>query len=326
MHTLGDLLDQREANKILPPGSMLAGDAYLPSDGMQWRAHSVHGDLVQDIARISDGALLLSSNYSPLGELRQEQTVKEGDLIHIQFRLSGGGDESLSGSTVLATPSRSCIVSRYPVHSTLERRIEKDDRWKFACLLITPQALATLLDVSAAQLPDAAQWIAREGSLELQSRIVPLQSMMILAVNEIFSCPLKGQSRRAYMRGKALELLSLVVYAIEADTRTEPASAVQFTRSDLARIAEVKDVLAANLGSSWTLATLARRAGVNRTKLALGFKHLGDSPQIERVCHQGVKSIGRNCDYFATAYGRGGALQRFLLGLLGIDFHQVGSH
>jgi transcriptional regulator GlxA family with amidase domain len=110
---------------------------------------------------------------------------------------------------------------------------------------------------------------------------------MALTVNEIVSCSLSGLSRRVYMRGKALELLSLTVSALENDAKHRPESGLRLSRSDLAKLAEVKDLLANNLEKTWTLAELARHVGLNRTKLALGFKwQYGISIQ---ACHRDLR-------------------------------------
>ena len=59
---------------------------------------------------------------------------------------------------------------------------------------------------------------------------------------------------------------------------------------------------------------------------AFGLKHLRHRAQIERIGYQGIERVRGDGDHFAPSHGGGGTLQSFLLGLVWVDFDQVGSH
>ncbi len=73
------------------------------------------------------------------------------------------------------------------------------------------------------------------------------------------------------MRGKALDLLATVIHAL-GKTGSTSALTVRLLAADMKRIALARSIMCAHLESTLTLSELARKVGINRTKLALGFK------------------------------------------------------
>src|ERR1019366_7086269 len=57
-----------------------------------------------------------------------------------------------------------------------------------------------------------------------------------------------------------------------------------------------------------------------------GLKHTSDGAEVEGVGHQQVQRIGGDRHYLTAAHGGGGPFEGFGLGILGIDFDQVGCH
>lgn len=255
-------------------GHSVVSDAhiYQGSDGVQLRSQGTANHLRQDMVRLSDSMFLFASDHSPEGERRHRQIVNNSDWLHLQFRLSGGGHERIAGNTVIETPARACTVTRYPEGAVIERTSNQTDRWKVVCLLGSPRGLTHFLDTSASRFPAGAVWMALEGRLELWTTTLPLRAAFVLAVNDILSCSLRGEIRRAYMRAKSLELLSMVVQSLDAGTDGSCRSAVKLSALDFEKISLSRSIMAENLESNLTLAQLARKVGLNRTKLSLGFK------------------------------------------------------
>jgi len=267
-------LDTKAVDQLMPQGALRVDGIYHCADGLQMRIPGRDGELVQETVRISDHALLFASDFSPGCAQRHRQLVSESDLIHIQFRLSGGGRENISQQHELETPDKCCIVARYPRDSVIDRTIDKTNSWKVACLLVSPKGLTDLLQVSAAQFPESAAWMARAGALELQSSVFPLPPAMVMAVNDIIACPFRNGNRRAYMRAKSLELLSTVIHTLDSAARASGQQTVKLSAADRDKIASAHVIMTQNLDGTQTLAELAGRVGLNRTKLALGFKQI----------------------------------------------------
>jgi AraC family transcriptional activator of pyochelin receptor len=263
-------LDSRAVRAVVPSEAIPDEDIYECDQGIRFRSGQGHR-FCWEIVRLAEGAFLLASQNSAGEMLNYRQLVSGSDWIHIQFRLNGGGCEDIARTGVVQTPEGSCIVSRYPESCVVERTVDTRRGWKVACLFATPAALMDLLDAPAASLPEYVLWLAHRAHGDARSTALPLQSSMVIAVNDILSCPFRGWNRRAYMHGKSLELLSSVIHAL-ANANSIGASTLRLSASDLERIALARSVMCAQLESTLTLSELARKAGLNRSKLALGFK------------------------------------------------------
>jgi len=258
---------------LAPPGMAAAAQVYQGGEGVQFRSTVRGRECFHERVQLSDRAFLLATDSSPDGDDDYRQVVSDEDWIHIQFRVAGAGVENIAGQYPIETPEQSCIVSRYPKNSVIDRTIHSAKRWKYACLYVSPRGLADLLGIKPSSAPENSQWLlAAEQGQEFRSSTLPLQSRMAMAVQDILSCPFRGGSRRAYMHAKALELLSTVVHALETGSEQTGRSGVRLSASDAERLAYARDIMTEALESNLTLAELARRVGLNRTKLALGFK------------------------------------------------------
>lgn len=248
-------LDSPTLENTLPPG---------------FRSHARFTDLVHDLVRLSPNAYLFASSYSPDGELCHRQIVNDENCIHIQFRLRGRGREHVSAGDVIEIPERSCVIARYPQGSIVHRTTCKTPSSKVVCLVMSPRSVSELMDVSASELPDIASWLSLGDQLPMYAKVVPLQSAMVLAINDILACSFKGAIRRTYMRAKALELLSMAINALGKNANR--GLRIKFSDADMEKIVLSRTIMTQDLESTLTLAELARNVGLNRTKLALGFR------------------------------------------------------
>ncbi|HVK79662.1 MAG TPA: AraC family transcriptional regulator [Verrucomicrobiae bacterium] len=247
---------------------------YHQGDGVQYRSEANSDDLLQETVRLNDSAFLLASDFAINTDQTHQQIVTGSDWIHVQFRLNGGGQESIGGAHVVATPEKSCVVSRYPQDALIDREMHDAKRRKYVCLFASPGGLACLMDMPSSKMPAGLEWLIDEDNSEFHSRSVALRSSMALAANDVFNCRFVGNSRRAYMRAKALELVADALDSLERQPEAPQHKIVRLTRADLEHIAEARAIMLDNLESTLTLAVLARRVGLNRTKLAIGFKDL----------------------------------------------------
>lgn len=233
------------------------------------------GGNVQDIVGLPNDALLLAGCSAPAMPVISEhrQTLDDHDWIHIQVRLDGAGVEQVGGR-LIPTPARSCVVTRYPARSVIHRMVHDTSRWKIGCLWLKPTATAAWLDVHERDLPDCFHWLVRDGELELQEFALPLHPTMASAVNDMTSCAFTGNARRAYMHAKSLELLSSVLASLVQLHERSGVSVVHLSARDRDRIAAIERLMRTNLDTPVSLAALARRVGLNRTKLAVGFKSI----------------------------------------------------
>ena len=267
------LLDRANLDRFAAGGATLDQGLYDDGSGVQMR--TAHGDaqMTFEAVRLSEDAFLLASEYKLQQKIVQRQIVEGGDWVHFQFRIKGCGREIVSAGEVIETPDQSCVVTRYPDKTFIDRELDETANWRVACVFLSPKGLTQLLDTQAARFPDTASWLAADGAQSPHAaHTIPLQSAMAHAVNDILGCTLSGGLRRAYMRAKSVELLATTIHSLSAlPSQAEPAS-IRLTRQDIEKLERARTILAEQMEGALTLAQLARAVGLNRTKLAIGFK------------------------------------------------------
>lgn len=245
---------------------------YRDRDSVRYRSRNTSNGYRREVMRVAGEGLLLSTDCSAGEERVSRQIVSESDWVHLQFRMDGDGHESLSTSLFVATPPQSCIVTRYPRDTLIDRKMSGSGRWRYVCLFLRPQDVVSLIDASPKQFPEAAAWLAAAGQRVPRSQVLPLTPAMAAAARDVISCEYFGVSRRGFMRGKSLELLSSVVEGLAALSQSE--GPVQLSRLDREKVAQARRLLETEELQAWTLGALARQVGLNRSKLAAGFKAL----------------------------------------------------
>jgi AraC-like DNA-binding protein len=226
----------------------------------------------QEVVRLADDLLLIIGEVSPIAESIGQQIITDGDWIHIQFRLSGGGEESVSAGSHFDTHPRSCTLVRYPRESIVRRKAWQADHWRAVCLFFRPSAVTSFFGIPKISLPPSQKWIFDEGEGGIHHRSFAMGAPELLNASDIFHCSLSGDLRKAFMRGKAIELFTLAVSRLfELDVEKPP---IPLSRADVGRIRKVPDILIREISTPLTLEQIGRRVGVNRSRLAMGFKAL----------------------------------------------------
>jgi len=96
------------------------------------------------------------------------------------------------------------------------------------------------------------------------------RSSQAAVASQIFSCPLKGLTRKLFLQAKVLEFLSIQLEAIK-DNGTPQRQGV-LTRNEEQRIRDARKILSSRMTDPPTLAELSDLTGLNLTKLKKGFK------------------------------------------------------
>lgn len=98
----------------------------------------------------------------------------------------------------------------------------------------------------------------------------PITSVMEQVIGQILSCPYQGEIRRAYLKGKALKLVSLYLEAL-----VQP----HINSTDLICIYQAAAILRKQLTNPPTVEALVRQVGTNRLYLNQGFHRVyGTTP------------------------------------------------
>jgi AraC-like DNA-binding protein len=114
---------------------------------------------------------------------------------------------------------------------------------------------------------------------------------------EVLACRLAGPARQLYLRAKAFEALAHVL----ATVAVEDPAAVNLTRRDRDRVHHAAALLAERYDEPWTIATLARAAGLNERKLKAGFRAIVGRTVHAHLEESRLQAALRLLDHGATS-------------------------
>lgn len=113
------------------------------------------------------------------------------------------------------------------------------------------------------------QDIATSQSSKLSETPILLSPSIYHIITQIKSCPFDGFTRKVYLESKVYELIALL-----HQQTLESERHIRLSHHDRDKIKHVADLIRDNLDSPLTVIELARLAGLNQTKLKIGFKQL----------------------------------------------------
>jgi len=91
---------------------------------------------------------------------------------------------------------------------------------------------------------------------------------------QLFTNPLQGVARQLYMTGKALEIVAHTLDSLVSEDITLQQSTLRLSSCDIARLHDVKNLLAEHIDSPPSIRDLSAKVGLNTRKLTAGFRRL----------------------------------------------------
>ena len=272
------LFDRAKAEAFYGSPAERAGRFYDDDRGLVVRSDIDEKPFHQDLIQFDHDAFAFTGSGMPrplpiVGH--HYQTVENGDWLHFCLRLGGPGVESISNYGDIDQPSQSCMVTRYPMGSRVERISSPVHGWRTACLWLRPAAVLRFLETTVSRVPEHLALLVDTGQIDAPRHFsLSLDGRMVLAVNQILSCPFNGGMRRAFVRSRYLEILAIIYQAaIELPAKDVSVSA-SMTPSTVEAIARAAVLLALRLDHMGSLDEIAREVGISRTRLTHGFRAL----------------------------------------------------
>ena len=97
---------------------------------------------------------------------------------------------------------------------------------------------------------------------------IPEITKICSCINE---CTLKGNALKLYIRGKSLEVFSLLYDYIYKE---KPKTTIHLSSKDKSILNDVKDFIESHFADSFTIAELTKKFTINQQKLVTGFKEI----------------------------------------------------
>lgn len=268
------LFDRKTAQSYYGVEPEPAGLYYDDDRGMVVRARIDGGLFRQDLIQFEPDVLAFAGFGTPypLPNVRHHvQTVGDEDWIHFTLCLDSGICENVFGQEVVEQERYECTITRYPARSVIDRVSRLEGQYKIACLWLKPSALFRLLETTESRIPDELFWLKTGRVDRVHHASIPLTTQMYQAVNGVLSCNFSGGVRRAFVRSRYLEILTIIYQALVDQTHQKGSPHCD---GDQRKIVDVASYLTSNPAAKESLADIARRFGMNRTKLVTTFKEV----------------------------------------------------
>jgi AraC family transcriptional activator of pyochelin receptor len=150
--------------------------------------------------------------------------------------------------------TRNLIFHGKPTRSRLNAGAERD-----RLLLIVDRQACERLFADALLIEDGACFLMSADLKRIASTIR--------------NCPMHDGAAEPYRLAKSIELICEVLLALSAGS-LPPGNSATLSLADCQRVAAARQLIDENWGEPLTLSLIARRCGLNRSKLSRGFREL----------------------------------------------------
>lgn len=272
---MGDLLTSRaDVRDIYSGFAGEAGDgprALRPGPAASARLPVQDGAGYWDVMRLYDYLLVCVADSSYNDHYTLPIRSPE-DLVSLRFVAAGGIGLHDAGPNAVRVEKGYASVLTLPAGGDYDLHIHGRERLASLTLHLHAGHLARVMGMEPDELPRALRDIDRPGQ-GFHHLGMRLTHGMQAAVRDIVNASFQGSLRQRYLEAKVMEMLCLLVDSVETSEQGERL-APALRRSERDSLYEARDILIAEFAEPPTIDTLARRVGLNRTKLQRGFKEV----------------------------------------------------
>jgi AraC-like DNA-binding protein len=223
---------------------------------------------------LPSGIELLFLDFEPEAAVEHVFSIDRAPL-QFAFHLSGRGRGDITHSltrreVIDAGPGRALIS--YNPESTCKTAMPAQQSIRIFNVYIPPGLLYTLLNEELDHLPRGLHAVLEDAGPTPYNHLFNMTSTSRLVLDQIYNCPYRGSLGRLYLESKTMELIVLQLW--EAVRGPVKRHEWRLRPSDVERIHAARDLLVENLENPPSLPELARKAGLNDTKLKRGFQQV----------------------------------------------------
>ena len=227
---------------------------------------------LQQIDVLSEDLVLVRTNFDRFSPTRINLEVR--GCLYLHFRLEGLSDEVIPGAGHRHFERESFILSATS-RSDLWVRDVLGTAWRTVGIVCRPPALAMQeLRWLRENLPEHLRRFGAGDDVEF-AFVGELTAEMRAAVQSLMHARMPPEIQDTYLRAKVVELMCLALARVRGTPEADAAAgaAVRLSERDIEAIRSARRCLLAS-SSAPSLGALARQVGINRNKLAFGFKRL----------------------------------------------------
>lgn len=223
----------------------------------------------QDVLALSEDLLLIRTDFhgTPLCSIGLDVR----SWLYLHFRLDGLSDEEFPGGVRRRLDRECFFLSASSRPRPLARELLADS-WHTVGIFCRPSFAERELRFLGESLPAELRNF-RSGDEVDFTFVGDLTSDMRTAVLSLLHTSMPAEIRNTYLRAKIIELICLTLARVCARNEVAADPSVRLSRRDIECVQKARALVLANSPAP-SLASLARQVGINRNKLAVGFKHV----------------------------------------------------
>lgn len=227
------------------------------------------GDGHWDLIRIGRSLYVIVANVAHKRQ-RVVSAPSEG-LISFHVRLSGEADLYLDQSNVLRISAPSLLVWHQPPGAVSVEGETARQRAEYVTLFCNPKQIGAMLGEDAHSVSLRLSRFLDSLGGDTRFQHLPIDAEIMAAAQALCRSPFGGRLKLLHAEAKSLELICLILAAAD---RLGDFVREQYAETDLQRLQKARAILASEFNPIPSTAALARRLGLNETKLKRGFKAL----------------------------------------------------
>lgn len=224
---------------------------------------------VIDIVTINPSLSVAVSDFVSFGS--PLTTVMEREVIKLNFQLAGGGEFDLGGDRAFQAAEMTACICYQPLGMVKQERYRPDERQIATTLMCDIPFLRSLVEPSAASLPDPLRSLLAGTPTDYFSMSVPGSPEMLAAAEVLARRGHCASFRHLEVQARSYELLYQFLRRLQELEGWRNGRA-KLTRADCERLEAARDFIERCFNQPLTVTRIARHAGMSETKLSGAFK------------------------------------------------------
>lgn len=234
---------------------------------------------VQEIRFFGDQFGLVISDLNFERAFDYEFVYEELNFFH--FRLSGSSLESPSPAFDAALVDRQGFMLTAAPNGHVEKsRKLATAPWRSVAPFFDEEAIGRIMGDDGSGVAHVAAYL-RDWRVRENQGLFPFTLGIAETLNAIISCPFTDGLRHTYLEAKTVEFICLAI--AQCAQSADVAQNAALSARDRKRLEEAREILDAAFVDPPSLAALGRQVGLNRRKLATGFRICFDT-SIMQYC------------------------------------------
>ena len=212
--------------------------------------------------------------------------ISEG-FVKFHYRVAGTSDILMPNGDVVRMHGPTCGVLAQPEGDPKGEICRKDEAERWMTVLCSRRFISDQIGVDTKTLPAELRQFAAKRNAPGFHAVLPLESSMIVAVNDVITNNLTGNYRSMYLEGKVLELISMTLSNLAGHQPT--AGKRGATPREREQLKHAVAIVEENLANPPLLASIASQVGMNPSRLNRLFKQTAEMTYGQYVIDQRMR-------------------------------------